>query len=215
MVRKRLFFILVAALTFVSWNDSAAQVSSDLGSWIHIHAVKSCGDTYAMARLEHRSYDRLGATECWFAMAGAGYRFAGWLSGDLSYEFWKLPVAGNATTHKAVASLTATLKREGLSVSMREKYELAFAEDGSTGGTIRSRLRAQYHPDASVFTPYLMYEFFNGTDGGWIRSLHYAGTDIRLNDSQSLEVYYMYHLYPRGTTLLSCNVLGLGYMLKF
>ena len=213
---RRIGTILAAVLVVAaaSCNTAGAQVSSDLGSWVHIHAVKSFGKPYVMARLEHRSYDSLRKTECWFTMAGAGYRFSDWLSGDLSYEFWKLPVAGNATTHKAVACLTGSLNRSGLSVSLREKYEMSFEEGGTIGGTLRSRLRAQYR-GKSAFAPYLMYEYFLGSDGKWVRSLHYAGADIRLTDMHNLEVYYMYHLYPRSTGVLACHILGLGYMLKF
>lgn len=211
MKKLLLFALLLAAF----WNPVSAQSTSDLGSWVSIQAVKSFGKPYAMARLEHRSYDNVSATECWFAMAGGGYRFAPWLSADLSYEYWKLPIAGNVTTQKAVACVSGTLAREGLSVTLREKYELAFAEDGSSSGTLRSRLRAQYRPSDSRLTPYVMYEHFLGSDGFWQRSLHYFGTEFRFADHHSLDFFYMYHLYPRGGDLACCHVLGIGYYFTF
>lgn len=168
-----------------------------------------------MARAEHRSYDNMGATECYFGMAGAGYKFTPWLKGDLSYEYWQIPVSSLPTTHKGVACLTATLKRDALSVSLREKYELAFNVGGASGkGTMRSRIRAQYDFEKSGLTPYFMYEYFNGFSGSlWQRSLHYFGTEIKLGGPHSLDLFYMYHLYPKATSVACCHLLGIGYVL--
>ena len=210
--------ILAALLAFLASSACvSAQTSSDLGTWCSIQAVKSWGQPYAMARLEHRSCNNISSTECWFLMAGAGYNLTKSLKGDLSYEFWKIPVSGNATVHKAVASLTGTLRREGLSASLREKYELAFnAAGGAPSSTLRSRLRVQYTPDRGVLRPYIMYEYFNGFSGtGWIRSLHYFGADINLGAHSGIDVFYMYHLYPQGSDLLSANLIGIGYNLTF
>lgn len=195
----------------------SAQVPSDLGAWNHITLIKSFGKPYAMARLEHRSYDNMGSTECAFAMAGGGYRFTKWLQGDLSYEYWKIPAAGDTKYHKAVFCLTGTLRREALSVSLKEKYELAFnAAGGSPSGTLRTRLRTQYSPSDFILRPYLISEFFNGFNGtGWIRSLHYIGTDIPVGQHSTFDLYYMYHLYNRAGSVASCHILGLGYTFVF
>lgn len=209
--------VSAAVAAFLLFAGSAfSQTSTDLGNWTSLQLVKPFGDSYAMARLEHRSFENIGATECYFAMAGAGYNFTKWLKADLSYEYWQIPSAGDVTTQKGVACVTATLKREALAVSAREKYELAFT-DGVAKGRLRSRLRAQYSLGSSAFTPYFMYEFFNGFgDTKWIKSLHYFGTDVKLGDHTSLDLFYMYHLFPGkgeipGTsTLKACNVLGAG-----
>ena len=197
--------------------QAAAQTTSDLGTWSSIQLVKSFGAPYAMARLEHRSYDRISSTECWFAMAGAGYNFNGWLKGDLSYEYWSIPAAGDLVQHKAVLSFTETLKREGLAIALREKYELAYNPDAkSFSNTLRTRLRGQYKAPESILTPYLMFEFFSSLDNGkWVRSLHYAGTEISLGAGHSLDFFYMYHLYDKGGLSAACHLLGFGYTLVF
>jgi len=170
-----------------------------------------------MARLEHRSYDSVRSTECWFAMVGGGYNFNKWLKGDLSYEFWSIPAAGKMIQHKAVLTFTETLRREGLGVSFREKYELAFnPATHSFSHTIRARLRGEYKFSESRFTPYAMYELFGGLDGtGWIRSLHYAGTEISLGGDHSLDFYYLYHLFDKAGATVACHVLGAGYTFVF
>ena len=122
---KKVFLTFVSVFALLSAHANAQSVS-DLGTWSSIQLIKSFGAPFAMARLEHRSYDNIGATECWFAMAGAGYNFNKWLKGDLSYEYWSIPSAGDMVLHKGVLSFTETLKREGLAVALREKYELAY-----------------------------------------------------------------------------------------
>ena len=61
-----------------------------------------------------------------------------------------------------------------------------------------------------------MYEYFSSLDGkGWVRSLHYAGTEISLGAGHSLDFYYMYHLYDKAGLTGACHVLGLGYVFVF
>ena len=207
---------IVSAFFLFSLNGSAQSVS-DFGTWSSIQLVKSFGAPYAMARLEHRSFENVQSTECWFAMAGGGYNFNSWLKGDLSYEYWSIPSAGNMIQHKAVLCFTETLKREGLAVALREKYELAYnPASKSITNTLRTRFRGQYKAPESVLTPYLMYEYFSSLDGkGWIRSLHYAGTEISLGSGNSLDFFYMYHLYDKAGLTGACHLLGAGYTFVF
>jgi len=207
-------FVLALAASSLTAN---AQSYGDLGTWTDIQFTKSWEKPYVMARLEHRSYEQISATECWFAMAGGGYKFTKWMKADLSYEFWKIPSSGNATTHKIVLTLTETLKREGLALSMREKYELAVNPDnGKVSHTLRTRLRAQYSFEGSIFTPYVMYEFFNKFEAQpWIRSLHYVGTDIKVSAHHGFDIFYMYHLYNLGNGTAGCHLIGAGYNLSF
>ena len=211
---KRLI-IVIAAVFLLFPVSGNAQSSSDFGTWTSIQLVKSFGAPYAMARLEHRSFNNVRSTECWFAMAGAGYNFTSWLKGDLSYEYWSIPSAGNMIQHKAVLCLTETLKREGLALALREKYELAYnPASKSFSHTLRTRLRGQYK--TKVLTPYLMYEAFNSLEGkGWIRSLHYAGTEISLGGGHSLDFFYMFHLFDKAGHNEACHLLGAGYTLVF
>ena len=214
---KKIIVTLLAVTAVFTAKTAHAQTTSDLGTWSSVQLVKSFGAPYAMARLEHRSYDHVQATECWFAMAGGGYNFNSWLKGDLSYEYWQIPAAGGIVQHKAVLCLTETLKREGLAVALREKYELAYNPDaGAVTNTLRTRLRGQYRAPESRWTPYLMYEFFSSFDTGkWVRSLHYAGTEISLGHGHSLDFFYMYHLYDRGGLTYACHLLGAGYNFVF
>ena len=213
---KRIVICILSALALCA-TTASAQSSTDLGTWSSIQIVKSLGAPYLMGRAEHRSYDNVGATECWFLMAGGGYNFNSWLKGDLSYEYWKIPSAGDMVQHKAVLCFTETLKREGLAFALREKYELAYNPAAeSFSHTLRTRLRGQYKAPDSIFTPYLMYEFFtNMGTGKWVRSLHYAGSEISLGGGHSLDLFYMFHLYNTPASPAACHLLGVGYTFVF
>ena len=141
---KKAFVTLLSAIAIFA-SQANAQSVTDLGTWSSLQVIKSFGAPYAMARLEHRSFDNIHGTECWFAMAGGGLNINKWLKGDLSYEYWSIPSAGNMIQHKAVLCLTETLKREGLAVSLREKYELAYnPASGSISNTLRTRFRGGF-----------------------------------------------------------------------
>ena len=213
---KKAFVTLLSAIAIFA-SQANAQSVTDLGTWSSLQVIKSFGAPYAMARLEHRSFDNIHGTECWFAMAGGGLNINKWLKGDLSYEYWSIPSAGNMVQHKAVLCFTETLKREGLAVSLREKYELAYnPASGSISNTLRTRFRGQYKAPDSILTPYLMYEYFSSLDGkGWVRSLHYAGTEINLGKGHSLDLFYMYHLFDKAGLTAACHVLGAGYYFVF
>ena len=213
---KRIVICILSALALCA-TTASAQSSTDLGTWSSIQIVKSLGAPYLMGRAEHRSYDNVGATECWFLMAGGGYNLNSWLKGDLSYEYWKIPSAGDMVQHKAVLCFTETLKREGLAFALREKYELAYNPAAeSFSHTLRTRLRGQYKAPDSIFTPYLMYEFFtNMGTGKWVRSLHYAGSEISLGGGHSLDLFYMFHLYNTPASPAACHLLGVGYTFVF
>ena len=206
---KKIIVTLLAFFAVFATKTATAQTTSDLGTWSSVQLVKSFG--------AHRSYDHLQGTECWFAMAGGGYNFNSWLKGDLSYEYWQIPAAGGIVQHKAVLCLTETLKREGLALALREKYELAYNPDaGAVTNTLRTRLRGQYRAPESRWTPYLMYEFFSSFDTGkWVRSLHYAGTEISLGKGHGLDFFYMFHLYDKGGLTAACHTLGIGYTFVF
>ncbi|MBQ7268742.1 MAG: DUF2490 domain-containing protein [Bacteroidales bacterium] len=214
IVASLLAFVMLA---LVSVPARAQNATDDFGTWTSLQVVKSFGAPYVMARLEHRSYRNVTGTESWFVMAGGGFNFTKWLKGDLSYEFWKIPSAENITQHKGVLSFTETLRRDNLAFALREKYEFAYIpEKQSFRNTLRIRLRGQYTIPESIFTPYLMYEFFSSLDGrGWIRSLHYAGMDIALGKGHFLDFFYMYHLYGTSGPNGSRHLLGLGYTFAF
>jgi len=193
------------------------QDNSDFGPWLHAQTMKSWGGPFAMARVEYRGCEDATATMAWFLAVGGGYNFTKWLSWDICYEYWQMPSMQNAKYHKMTAELMGTLRRSELSVQLKGRYELAFnAAGGSPTSILRWRVRAQYTPTDFPLRPYVMFELFNGVNGaGWIRSLHYLGTDIALSRNHLLDIYYLYNLSPRNGYMYHYHILGVGYTFLF
>lgn len=199
--------LLLATLLFALFLTPAH--ADDAGSWTSIQVNKGLGRGYAFGRAEHRSNNQFSSTEAMFLVAGGGYKFTPWLKADMSYEYWNI----NLTTdiHKLVLCSTGTLARDGLSVALREKLELAYNPlVGTVSPTLRSRLRAQYAIPDHKLTPYIMSEIFTWND--WIRSLHYVGAEVPITPHHIIDVFYMFHL-PAGAEPV--HLLGLGYVFNF
>lgn len=202
-IKVAVFTAMVACLA------ATAARADDGGAWLSVQANKGWKDTYAFARLEYRANNHFQSTDAWFLAAGGGYAFAPWLKADLSYEFWR--VSNEMSVHKAVLSGAATMVRDGLAVSIREKLEFAVTPSASaTSLTLRSRLRAQYSIPGSIFRPYAMAEIFNWSS--WIRSLYYAGVEMSIDKHNMFDLYYLYHL-PNGGPAV--HLLGVGYFFNF
>ncbi|MCQ2181479.1 MAG: DUF2490 domain-containing protein [Bacteroidales bacterium] len=206
MAHKLTSLIILALLSAGGMNFVSS--AADTGSWLSVQLSKKWDGPYAFCRMEHRSFHNFSDTEAWFVAAGGGYGLTQWLNADLSYEYWKVNSA--ISVHKAVLAVNATLARGGLSATLREKVELSFLPDSSTGWTFRTRLRVQYAFDKVPFRPYVMVEFFNNC--AWIRTLHYIGTDIVINRHHSFDLFYMYNLQAVEPSL---NIIGAGYYFNF
>lgn len=211
-MRRFFIAILIFILPVIAAAQSYTEPTADLGSWLTLQVNKSLGEKgYSMLRLEHRSVNSMRTTEAFFLVAGAGLSLTPWLKADLGYEYWNVFRDGNrAPIHKAVLTANGTLKREGLVVSLREKFEYAMPEVGKNSFTLRSRLRAQYTIDGYKFRPYAMAEVF--TWDKWVRSLYYVGGDLVFDRHNSLEMFYLYHLPNGGTPI---HILGLAYYFSF
>lgn len=198
--------VLASLLLVTSAGGQTRDIPADLGLWSSAQVTKSFGKAFVAARAEHRSFEKMSATECWFLMASGGYRFTPWLTSDLSYEFWEI---GGKPYHKAIVCATGTIKQGNLSAALREKYELCMSSHSAANSTLRSRLKVQYAVPKSIFKPYIMAEIFNWES--WKRSLYYVGTELAVSKRSSFDLFYMYHLQASGPSI---HTLGVGYYLS-
>lgn len=202
-MKKILLSICIALASFTS------AMADDGGAWLTLQVNKGWQKTYAFARFEHRSNNNFSSKDAIFTAVGGGYKFAPWFKADLSYEFWD--INPDLNFHKAVLAGTATMTRDALSVSIKEKLEFAVnPANSATSFTLRTRLRAQYNIPESIFRPYVMSEIF--TWSGWIRSLHYVGAELAIDKHNCVDLYYLYHL-PNGSQPV--HLLGVGYFFSF
>lgn len=215
--------ILAVLLMMAGSFPIAAQDMNDFGTWADLMAIKIWKNQkegpspFAALRAEHRSFRNVSKMECYFLAAAGGCIFNKYLQADVGYEFWRFPDKAVSTFHKGTASVTGTIGCGNLAFSLRERYELAYGvQSHSSSHLLRSKIRGQYSIPKIRLTPYLMYEIFASlTGGGWIRSLHYAGTEFAFGKHSSIDVFYMYHLYSLNNLANGEHVAGLGYNFIF
>lgn len=197
--------ILALALAILSIGAAQAQDDSYLGSWTDIQVSNNFTDHwYGSFRAEYRSKDNLQSTDCWFLRPTLGYKFNSWLKFDVAYDYLQKPSSLN---HRALFSLTGTLKQGGLSVSVRERYIYAYNQDAqSSSHVLRSQFKAQYQIPNSIFKPYLAVELF--TWDRWEKTRHYAGTLINISNHHALDLFYMYYTFDGKPAE---HVIGVGY----
>lgn len=199
----------LVALTFVAASAAAQDDDDIFSSWNTIQLKKSWERMYLTTRVENRTGD------CSILRQYVGCKILPWLKFDLAYDY--ITERDGEVKQRALASLTGTLKQGGLSVSLRERYLLSFNRpDGSEvwdepTSVLRSKLTAQYAIPDSRFAPYLAVELF--TWEKWKKTRHYAGTTVKIDEHNSLDLFYMYYTFAGKS--YAQHTLGAGWNFSF
>ena len=208
---RRFWVATVVALAFAmaAAGSAAAQDEDTFSSWNTIQLKKSWERMYATTRLENRTGD------CFIVRQYVGCKVMPWLKFDVAYDY--IAEHDGAVKQRALASLTGTLKQGPLSVSVRERYVISFnrpdgsAEWDAPTSVLRSKLTAKYAIPDSRFAPYLAVELF--TWEKWKKTRHYAGTEIRIDEHNALDLFYMYYTFVGKS--YAQHTLGAGWSLSF
>ena len=189
------YSLLAVVLFFLASVFSHAQEIEDntFGGWEFIEVNHDFGKSpvFATFYFEHDNY-QYKRLECWYTRTTVGVKLLPWLKFDVAYDYIHEPFA---TTHKAVADLTGTLKQGGLKVSIRERYQHGWTPDtGTQSDVLRSRLKVQYAIPGTRFSPYLAAEVFTWGDQ-WKKTRHYVACDYDISKAVQLEAYYLYYAF--------------------
>ena len=211
-----LLAVLLPAVTFAQQerdNDFGIWSSADF-SYRFKHHV---GDTVSQRqpsrwsvglRLEYRTCDLSRKTNLWFVRPSVGFRAAKWLQIALSYDYFCKATVGQ---HRALLDFTESIAREGLTVSLRERFIVAYAPDSDKWSwLVRPRLTARYHIGGTRLSPYMAFELY--ANRRWTMMHNFAGMGINLGKGSSIDLFYMFGL-NRGTTRQD-HIAGIGYGLK-
>ena len=202
MNRRILAFLVAAAVAagchaqglFCSWND--------------LQFSKSWTDTYVSLRVENRTSD------CWFVRPMVGYRFTPWLRGDVAYDF--LRTESDVDHHRALFSLTGTMRKGLLTASWRERYvfDLSYDSDSRSlvnpSQVLRSQLKVQCAVPDTPLSPYVAVEVFSWER--WQKTRHYVGSLVALNAHHAVDLYYLYYTFADAEPR---HVFGVGYSYSF
>lgn len=183
----------------------------DFGIWLTPQIGKQWDNgMYVSLLSEFQSCIRTNSVGCWFVRPSVGYKPLKWLSIDASYDFMLLPEK-DQIQHDFLFSVTGVLKRENLSVQLRERYQLAYVQQTQQlAHTLRTFLKVQYQIGESRFAPYAAIELY--TWKNWKSTRHYVGTDLKISKHTKFDLYYMYYTYADKRPN---HVLGIGYVAAF
>ena len=204
-------FLIVSTFLSITPGLSQEKIAEDntFGGWefLDIYHGFPNSNWFASFYYEHANYqyERL---ECWYARFMIGYKFNPWLKFDIAYDYMQEP---DYVTHRSVFDLTATLKQENLTISVRERYMHTWSPKANKqGNVLRSRLKAQYSIPNSRFSPYLAVEVF--TWDVWKKTRHYVATTYEINKNFEIEGYYVYYTFAESPAE---HVLGIGLNIEF
>lgn len=177
-------------------------------------------------RGEYRAKENLSATDLYFVRLTGGYRICPYLSTALTYDY--LTVQQNRKSfsdggsrdswkkhqHRMLADLAGRYSKAGWTISLRERYVLAYAMptvvtdcdadgmyhrtrlQGGLGHVLRSYPSLSYHIGESRWTPFVAAEFYNNIEAGKrfeLQQYHlFAGTTCKLDAHNSIQLAYIF-----------------------
>ncbi|MBO4587984.1 MAG: DUF2490 domain-containing protein [Bacteroidales bacterium] len=215
------FSLLVAALLCPLVSIAQEERENDFGIWGSVDMSytfkqrvndssdqKQASRWSAGVRFEYRSKELSHQTNLWFVRPYVGFRATKWLRFALYYDYFKKPTIYQ---HRILFDATESLSRSGLTVSLRERFIVAYApETDKWSWVLRPKLTAKYHIGDTRFSPYMAFELY--TNHHWTMMHNFVGTNINLGKGSSLDLFYMFGL-NNGTNRQD-HILGVGYGLK-
>ncbi len=206
--RLLLYFIVTLIVTYHNTTFAQDNEKDDFGMWAVFQMNKDWDNgIYIAFRSEFRTCDLSRKMDIAYLRPTFGYKPLKWLKIDVAYDLMFL--SNQSIRHDFLVSVTGTLTRENLSVSVRERYQLAYNQHSKKfTNVIRSYLRAQYK--VKRFTPYLALEIFSWKK--WNMTQYFAGTEIAFAKHSAFDIFYMYNSFASKPQ--AQHTAGLGYLLK-
>ncbi len=189
---KILVAILFLNVLLFSGVRAQDATRDDFGLWTDVQLNKAWSNgLYVGFRAEFRTCDLSRKVDCLFLRPSFGYQPLKWLKVDIGYDY--LVWADRRMRHSFLVSVTGTLKREHLTVSLRERYMLMYMQNEKQfSHVIRSFLKVQYQIGESRFAPFLSLEMF--TWRKWQMQDNIVGTSIHLSKHCDMEIFYNFNV---------------------
>lgn len=216
---ERTYLLGLLPLLFFSSSLKAQKEEKDIrfGGWHFLeisHTFQDAPKWSCSFYFENENYEYQWL-DCCFIRGKVGYKVLPWLKLGLGYDY-----VGFSTTygHRVVSDVTGTLKKDGLSASVRLRYlhtwkpELAIQDN-----ELRTLLMVQYTFPKKVaetqkgtktrgaIRPYLAVELFTWGNQ-WRKSRHYIGCMYDITKEMQIEGFYMLTFSNKNPE----HILGLG-----
>ena len=200
---------LILALLLMPLLASAGE--PDAGTWTSVAVKHAFNPKYSMTvRAELRTKDNARATDQRFVRVFNHYKFLPWLTGEVNFEGNQASLGDGQwrNAFRIHLGLTASAQAGNFKFStlQREYFYIASNVEPAKPCFLLSQFRVGYAPEDWTVRPYLTALWLTRPEKFQRRLI--AGADIRLCQSASLNLYYMFKTaYPSRSDI---NVLGLG-----
>lgn len=206
--------ILIWAMFFALPIGLIAQQTEEnnsFGGWHFIeisHTFKDTSKWSCLFYFEHENY-QYQRLDCCFIRAKVGYKVLKWLKLGVGYDY-----VGYSTTygHRLLGEMTGTIKRSGLSATVRLRYLHTWKPELSIqDNEIRTLLKVQYtfpskeEKKQGEIKPYIAVEIFTWGNQ-WRKSRHYLGCMYDITKQVQIEGFYMLTFSNKNPE----HILGLG-----
>ena len=190
-------YCTAALLLLCSIFNCKAQSAdySDLGSWLAVSVSRPFNERFsATVRLEQRTKDDFQGLNQIYSRASIYYKPSDWLRIDQQFD-WAYTPSGNRIRY--VPGLRVSHKTErGISMYLRQWYMHTWypGQSKASVGTLRTKAGLSHPVGEKGLTPHLDYEIFYWDAVSQHR--FYAGARVRLSKETSLDLFYLYQLFP-------------------
>ena len=242
---------IAAALGIALLLPAAAAAQSDFGLWLSAGAEKKINKRWSVeAEAEMRTRNDAQTVDRYDVGLTGEYKICKWLKASAGYELrvvnnrekltynasgsynnWRPSYWG--VRHAVHAGLTASVKWDRLTVSLRERWQYVYRPEVTTDrydfdnewwesttvrskskNTLRSRLRIAYDIPGSNIGPFADVELFNNWSLQKVR--YTAGADWKITKKHEVGVFYRYQDNnnddSEGSTM---HIVGVAYKFKF
>ena len=188
-------YCTAALLLLCSIFNCNAQNYNDLGSWFALSVSRDFSERFSAAvRVEHRTLDTFQELNQAYSRASLYYKPVKWMRIDMNLD-WAYTPSGNRIRY--IPGIRLSHKTEsGTSLYLREWYMRTQypGQELDPGNTLRTKAGLSHPIGERGLTPHLDYEIFYWDAVSQHR--FYAGTRIRLSKEASLDLFYLYQLFP-------------------
>lgn len=230
--------ILILFTSFLGWSQ--AESRSDYNTWVSFNVEKGVAKNFSVGgRAEFRTQDHFSKTDYWILRILANYKALPWLKFTVGYDFMgnkKYDKSNGVITlppfykdiHRVFLDVTGKYSTHQFTFTLRERY--IYATDtpmyldylDSTGKMqrweysprkhshlLRSKLKIAYGIKKTPLSPFISNELFIGRIFEQSRTC--VGTGIKLNDVNSVSIYYMWQYKGTSTPKLHNHVIGVDF----
>jgi Protein of unknown function (DUF2490). len=203
--------------------------SDDLGMYTSVEVSRKIVSKLEVSlEEEFRLRDNLNEIDRFSTALQLSYKFCPYLKAGGAYNLinYNHPTKDWEIRHRYYFFVQGSYEFNRFTISLRERFQSTYRQGVSETSTranpkqyIRSKVALSYNIKNSSFEPYTSCEFYNSlnnkTGNGLDKIGFILGTKYKINNKNSLDLYYKYVNFDEDEDETNSHIIGIGYSHKF